>query len=478
MSTLFQMGIAQGLFLPPAGYNPTVLFSDVTETPLFLYSTARMIAGYSGPAYRVLRPSDSAEIDIGFAGDNRLDEVALFDDFLGSEVGEIVRKYDTTGNGNHTSRQETSAYRLKIGLKIGDEYHRHNGNLALYGTDARYEIPSLTVNRQNYSFYTVGEFQGPTLGLWQLGGASDPYLEFSNHRAMGAGTISPALCLALQPAIFEMHSTPAGRAEAVNGDVRTRSAATNVTTTAGITIGRGNTSYGIDGFASAMVGYAPGLSDVNRAALKAAFSYAYDISTAPLDYRVAILGDSITHGLDATALYGYAKQLHKHLTGIAQVHADGASGRKITEFAAGTVYDNSMLKQMVADSSVPRCAVIFLHTNDFAGLSKTGAEVYAATQTVVSKLRADGVENVIVTTPLPRGDMDAGQIAERNNFLTLIRGDHSFADDLWDAYADPDMGGDAAPADTSKFTDTVHPTNYGHSVVAPAVASTVNAQMA
>lgn len=42
------------------GYNPAALFAAVTATPAFIYGTVRLREAYSGPAIRVLRPSDSA----------------------------------------------------------------------------------------------------------------------------------------------------------------------------------------------------------------------------------------------------------------------------------------------------------------------------------------------------------------------------------------------------------------------------------
>lgn len=474
MSDLFQFGMAIGTATSVEQFDPTALYDDVSVSPLFLYGTARFVSAYTGPAIRVLRPSDSAELDIDFDG-NRLDETALFA-FLGSETGKVLILYDQTGNGNHTTSQATDSYRLSVPLEIEGEYVRHNGNLVLLGADARYAIPTLTVNRQNYSFYTVGEFSGATIGLWQLGSTSDPYMEFASQKMNGAGTISPSLCLALMPAIFEMHSTPSGRAEAVNGDVRTRAASTNTTTTAGITMAQANASYGMEGFFSAAVGYYPGLSDANRTAIKAALSYAYSTPTAAPAYRVAFLGDSITFGLDATNNYGYAKKCSPLFADNVYVYADGASGRKLTEYSAGTVYDNNALKQIVADSTYPRCVVIFLGTNDFAALGSTGAEVYAAVETMANKVYADGVEYVIATTPLPRNDMTAGEASARDDYLTLIRADHSFVDGLIDLYADATMGGpDTTANDTDLYTDGVHPTDYGHSLVAQIMVTGIEA---
>ena len=66
--------------------------------PEYAYGTVKLTAGYSGPSLRVLRPSDSAEQDIGFDGAD-FDQAALAA-FLGSQVGRVTVFYDQTGKGN------------------------------------------------------------------------------------------------------------------------------------------------------------------------------------------------------------------------------------------------------------------------------------------------------------------------------------------------------------------------------------------
>lgn len=82
--------------------TPAVNYVDDYVTPFRVYSLKRLVRGYTGPCIRVIRGSDSAQSDIGFAGDV-LDVAALMA-FVGTGSGDNARVetvYDQSGNAAH-----------------------------------------------------------------------------------------------------------------------------------------------------------------------------------------------------------------------------------------------------------------------------------------------------------------------------------------------------------------------------------------
>lgn len=71
------------------------------ETPsAAAFSTRRLRSAYTGPLIRVRRTSDDAELDIGYGGDNWLNEAALVA-HVGASNGVISAWYDQSGNARH-----------------------------------------------------------------------------------------------------------------------------------------------------------------------------------------------------------------------------------------------------------------------------------------------------------------------------------------------------------------------------------------
>ena len=71
------------------------------------YSVRRLRTAYTGPLMRVRRSSDNTEQDIGYRGDNWLDETALLT-FVGAGSGFVVTWYDQSGNARNVSQATTA----------------------------------------------------------------------------------------------------------------------------------------------------------------------------------------------------------------------------------------------------------------------------------------------------------------------------------------------------------------------------------
>jgi hypothetical protein len=87
-----------------SGLLPAVGGAPSLPTPFAAYSVKkRVVTGYSGPLFRVIRSSDNTTQDIGFNGAGQLDETALLA-FCGGGNGIIEVLYDQSGNARHMAR--------------------------------------------------------------------------------------------------------------------------------------------------------------------------------------------------------------------------------------------------------------------------------------------------------------------------------------------------------------------------------------
>jgi hypothetical protein len=68
----------------------------------------RLYAAYTGPLFRVRRASDAAELNIGYGGDNRVDEAAIAAHCSGT-TGTIVTVYDQSGSARDVTQATTGA---------------------------------------------------------------------------------------------------------------------------------------------------------------------------------------------------------------------------------------------------------------------------------------------------------------------------------------------------------------------------------
>ena len=112
-------------------------------------------------------------------------------------------------------------------------------------------------------------------------------------------------------------------------------------------------------------------------------------------------------------------------------------------------------------------AVLLSGTNDIAGYERTGAQVYEDTRTWCLDRRAKGF-TVVVLSMLARRAPQSFEPA-RQEFLSLLRADHSFADAFIDVAADSRLGAPEAWADSRWFADGVHPTVAGYRLIADLV---------
>lgn len=191
------------LLFPPGLMDapPLSFLLDALANPARLaLSTRRLRAAYAGPAVRVRRASDGAELDVGFAGAD-LDTAALLA-FAGSGTCGVATWYDQSGQGAHVGQPTTalqprvvlsgSLRRFQSGRPCAPTWlntHSLSGPLSLGATDAQ---AVAAANNQSL------DASPRVLSFTATGDASD--------------TASPASCAFLHSDVTDqsLHSTRAG----------------------------------------------------------------------------------------------------------------------------------------------------------------------------------------------------------------------------------------------------------------------------
>lgn len=134
-------------FLPQVrgGGGGTMLLDGVANV-VAAYGLRQLMASYTGAAVRVIRTSDSAEMDIGFVN-GEFDE-STFSSFIGGG-GSIKTVYDQTGNAHHL--QSTAGSRPTLGL------NSINGKPAILFLDSFLEATVTLPMTALSVFFTGGE---------------------------------------------------------------------------------------------------------------------------------------------------------------------------------------------------------------------------------------------------------------------------------------------------------------------------------
>lgn len=86
---------------------PSPLLLNTVRGSVAAYGMRKLRANYNGPAFRVRRSSDNAELDIGFDGQDI--NVSALSSFIGANSGYIAKWYDQSGNDKHAIQGTTGS---------------------------------------------------------------------------------------------------------------------------------------------------------------------------------------------------------------------------------------------------------------------------------------------------------------------------------------------------------------------------------
>lgn len=454
------------------GGSPAVYPVDVVggTAPYLAYGAIKLVEGYSGPALRVFRPSDSAEADIGFSG-AKLSQAELTA-FLGSQVGKVLRFYDQTGAGHHTDVQATDANRLEI--NIGQTL---NGCPEMYGYGWTYELPSGMVLLDNaITAYALGAYINNTAsGVFQFG--SGGVKMFEQPGAGGAGYLfNSAIPARISPAVLELQLSPVRFGEAQDEQAGPNAGVGGGSALNGGRIGAesfGGTGYYGKGYPVAWVIYSRVLTNPDRDLMKASLLAA--VGETHVAGKVFAIGDSIAAGVSASIRYNnFVRQSGKLLSKRVPVYNFGRGGHSLAQEvidynSAG--FAGPVIRQF-ADN---RIVIVQPGTNDIGAFGRTAAQMYADMQTICGFIRADGAK-AIPATVLPNSAWNGTQQTTWSDYNTLLRANWAtFADSLCDFQANAVIGPFSAASDAAKYPDGLHPSESTQTIMATIAAAAVNA---
>lgn len=434
----------------------------VGAAPLAAYGLSKLVSGYSGPAVRVQRGSDTtAQSDIGLGANGFVDMSAAATFANGSEL-RIVTLYDQTGSGRHAVSSASGSAIMPILSTMKAVYGSsfsatpiilHQGLGYPYPSNvyAGLALPaSLSVDQANASVFDVSASNaGRRSQVWGglgSGGASFTFGVgnggFSNFAFAADGTTSAELYAngASAPRvnlqIINANSRSSGRSLWVE-DVSTTSgtALPSKTLTGGHMGGRSDTNSNayFTGHRAAFVVY-PALSEADAASVRSALSTAYN--TAKRSIRVVQAGSSVPEGRgpDNRTAGSYSPQSAIMLAlGGLDREVDlwnlALSGRNSGDVSGAM---NSEINPLVK-SGVLNIFLIDVGGNSLLGGS-TGAQVYSLNKGSAASAKSAGYNQIIAATLSPRSDLTGSKDTERQNYNTmLLNGSTDFG---WSACAD------------------------------------------
>jgi hypothetical protein len=122
---------------------------DSVSSAVAAYSLRLMRAAYTGSAIRVRRSSDNAEQDIGFVTGGDLDTASLMS-FVGTSSGYVKTWYDQSGNGNDASQATTTAQPLIVSAGVLNILNGHSSlnfnGTAAYLTNSTVSVAGTTMS--------------------------------------------------------------------------------------------------------------------------------------------------------------------------------------------------------------------------------------------------------------------------------------------------------------------------------------------
>jgi lysophospholipase L1-like esterase len=458
-----------------AGSLPLVYpLDEAGALPLAAYGVKRLSAAYSGPAIRVRR-ADAVEVDIGFSGQN-LDLTALTA-HLGTATGTVTTFYDLTGNGRHAT-QTLVANQGSIQASL----FMSGGLTVSLGDAGWYDLPAgISIDRRNGEVCGVFE-QWTTkqqVGFYEIGTVANANLNVFTLASGAIRATPPGSNAAFKPQSRPVWIDHYGASTGVyfeqDGETQTGAAPTTATSSGGY-FGRIVTGGYFGRFHHGMIAfYNRVLSAGERSALKAAASGIFEASST--GGVLMYTGDSILASSTATTLRnGIAHQITPLLaTSPKEFNLSGGGEQLVNDLVGGSSGfagdEGGVLSRYTSDR---RVVFVFKGTNDMGAGGRTSAQVYADLQAFCGSVRSNG-GFVIVATLLPRTSYGLSTLAEFTAFNNSVRTNWAtFADGFVDFANEASMGAAGAESNTTLYSDGLHPTAYGNSLLAAAAAPEIN----
>lgn len=446
----------------------------VAATNLYMaFGMKRIVSGYAGALFRLVRASDSAELDISCAAASDLADYATVNSFLAATTGKLVTIYDQSGGARHVT-QAVDASRPLWNSAIA-----YNGVVPAFFTGLgqgaspyAYILAcvGLSVNRQAVSvFQAVApqiSLQNNTYWGFRNSGANSFTLSqnYATHGVLslvGAVTVNCGLMARAQPSILGITSGLSATNFYIREQVIPAGALTSGTAnqfnlgsnTAGTTFNAQNRFLG-------MAVYSVELDLTTATTLKNALAAAFSVPQS-FTSRVVCAGDSIMQGRGS--LYGLSMPAQLALTGTPEIFNTGISGETLINLYTNRVADRDPLFTSIYGPG--KCLLVCeAGVNDVNVDETAGATVYSGAATPwITSAKAVGFK-VLQATLLPQTDpaFSGADETERQAYNALVVSNSAGADAIVNVAANAIMGPPTAPDNPVLYFDLAHPTGAGY----------------
>lgn len=422
---------------------------------------------FASPLFQVKRVSDGATKDIFVGPDGVSADFAAADAFAGSSKIYVSIWYDQSGNGDHLTVAPIGPYVLP-----GNAVNGHRTLTS--GTDANsmQSTVQVALDRQAFSVASIGYTATPCrftgvidFDLFNNGNSNlvrAAALPFSKYQAITEG---PTLNYDNEVAI---PSCRVLRGNASQSDLNVNG---KMVTAAAFPAGTVNSMTMNNAFGASQpkehfcfLKFNRYLSDADvDAIMRWAFVH-LDIVPQVRDV-VLVVGDSISGGA-TTNDNPWSRYMQFNLLNPRLIHNIALDGQTAAYYLANTA---SWLTTAYLPAGRKNVVAILLGTNDIQA-SDDAPTIYARLTSLVSAAKAVSSSKVVLGTLLPATGIPMGGAAFETVRLalnTLIRGNAAGADGIVDIGAHPVMGQFSNAGNTAYFTDGIHPTDLGQSLIAP-----------
>jgi hypothetical protein len=463
----------KGLTLDDTTGRKSILDSISTGTVEAAYGFAKIKNSYSGAAIRVINTTTSVQTDIGFDSHGNINRDSINLLKPGSQVLEIVKYYDLSGNGLDATAVGTRHVLDNSGHRVcaltGTAANPSNG----YTTSGTVNLATpayfFTAEKYNYGqafLFDVGG--GNQMSVRNLGGTtSGKEMYMNNGTAIQFRPLLTDSAIA-SDGIYQL--TTAFR----SGDDTCRRNGVDLEYQSGSGTDAGNTAR--NGVTLTLCDFAGGgglgwsgkfyeiiivdgaISSADRNTLE----------NDQIDYfqngkRIVVFGNSLAYGQSLSNVYtdAYDEQLKLQLSKGWDVMNRGTAGETIDNMIS-LRYPNEIAP--LYRPNAKRNVIIFDGgTNDAVAQGHTVAQITADIATICALMKADGWEVYIRCMPIQNAwSASYSDTLEAVN-VVLASTWPSYADGFLDSRGDPYIGeATGNPSNGTYFIDGVHKTTAGY----------------
>jgi hypothetical protein len=482
-----------------------------------VHGTKLLVPTYGGPAYDVIRNSDSATVSLNFTGDR----VAAGDVAAARGSGSalrIAKVYDQRGTSARDWTQTTSGKRPALHeaalvggspviLIDGIRQYNNSGGSTPRGLDFTDSLTGQSVTiflvvDQNSSIQQqlVMKYENGTTGVRSLYHNAPTINASPGNNAMAfigyyQGTTGGSVGFLnrqfrSQPQVLCITEASSGPVELMIDGVKnsaklTTALSSNASAPGADSLTTGHIGYSADTaeddfYANmrflARVVVSGTLNDTDKAAINDVLMSAYGIPKA-FTSRHILIGDSIAEGSPDTADLTLAASWYlrqQTLTGLPELYNLGIGGKTVAAMYADRAYYDAPLYV----SGIPVVYEIEGGINDLR-TGTSAASLYSTVTSYVAYLKSLGSNvRVIVDTLLKSSLNDSTQAQRVVDYNVLVRANTAGADIINDQAAESHFAAAGSESNTALLRDGIHPTNLGYSYLMPYRAAALNAALA